>query len=84
VCFSVELLGVEKKEIKTSVGVDVGINTLATLSDGTEIENPKTLDKYDSKLCKAHRDLSQKKKGSSNWNKQKIILARVYHKVRNA
>ena len=83
-CFSVELLGVEKKEIKTSVGVDVGINTLATLSDGTEIENPKTLDKYDSKLRKAHRDLSRKRKGSSNWNKQKVVLAGVYHKVRNA
>ncbi|MCK4529233.1 transposase, partial [candidate division WOR-3 bacterium] len=34
--FSVELPDVEKKEIKTSVGVDVGITTLATLSDGTE------------------------------------------------
>jgi len=84
VCFSVELPDVEKKEIKTSVGVDVGINTLATLSDGTEIENPKTLDKYDSKLRKAHRDLSRKKKGSSNRNKQKVVLAGVYRKVRNA
>ena len=84
VCFSVELLDVEKKEIKTSVGVDVGINILATLSDGTEIENPKTLNKYDSKLRKAHRDLSRKKKGSSNRNKQKIVLAGIYRKVRNA
>jgi putative transposase len=84
VCFSVELLDVAKKEINTSVGVDVGINTLATLSDGTEIENPKTLNKYDSKLRKAHRDLSRKKKGSSNRNKQKIVLAGIYRKVRNA
>ena len=82
--FSVELPDPEPKEIKTSVGVDVGIITLATLSDGTEIENPKTQDKYDSKLWKAHRDLSRKKKGSSNRNKQKIILAGVYRKVRNA
>ena len=84
VCFSVELPDPEPKEIKTSVGVDVGINTLATLSDGTEIGNPKTLNKYDSKLRKAHRDLSQKKKGSSNRNKQKIVLAGIYRKVRNA
>jgi putative transposase len=82
-CLSVELPDVEKKEIKTSVGVDVGILTLATLSDGTEIENPKTLDKYDSKLRKAHRDLSRKKKGSSNRNKQKTILAGIYRKIRN-
>ena len=84
VCFSVELPDIETKEIKTSVGVDVGITTLATLSDGTEIENPKTLDKYDSKLRKAHRDLSRKKKGSSNRNKQKVVLAGIYRKVRNA
>jgi len=84
VCFSVELPDVDKKEIKTSVGVDVGITTLATLSDGTEIENPKTLDKYDSKLRKAHRDLSRKKKGSNNRNKQRIRLAGIYRKVRNA
>ncbi|NOQ33700.1 MAG: IS200/IS605 family element transposase accessory protein TnpB [Methanosarcinales archaeon] len=82
--FSVELPDVEKKEIETSVGVDVGITTLATLSDGTEIENPKTLDKYDSKVKKSHRDLSRKKKGSSNRNKQKIVLAGIYRKVRNA
>ena len=82
--FSVELPDVEPKEIKTSVGVDVGITTLATLSEGTEIENPKTLDKYDSKLKKAQKDLSRKKKGSSNRNKQKVTLSGIYRKVRNA
>ncbi|MEA1870342.1 MAG: transposase, partial [Euryarchaeota archaeon] len=51
-CFSVELPDPKPKEILTSTGVDVGITTLATLSDGTVIENPKTLDKYDSKLRK--------------------------------
>jgi len=83
-CFAVELLDSEKKEINTSAGVDIGITTLVTLSDGTEIENPKTPDKHDSKLRKAHRCLSQKKSGSSNWNKQKIGIAGVYRKVRNA
>jgi putative transposase len=96
VCFSVELPDPEPKEITTSVGVgvDVGITTLATLSDGngsavdavgvTEIENPKTLNKYDSKLRKAQRTLSRNKKGSSNRNKQRIVLAGVYRKVINA
>ncbi len=81
--FSVELPDVEPKEIKTSVGVDVGITTLATLSDGTEIENPRTLDKYDSKLRRAQRHLSRKKKGSSNRGKQKVVLSGIYRKVRN-
>ena len=81
--FSVELPDTEPKEIKTSVGVDVGITTLATLSDGTEIENPRPLDKYDSKLRKAQKDLSRKKKGSNNRNKQRLKVARLHRKVRN-
>ena len=81
--FSVELPDAEPVIPQTSVGVDVGITSLATLSDGTVIENPKTIDKYDSKLRKEHRHLSRKKKGSSNRNKQKVVLAGVYRKVRN-
>ena len=81
--FSAELPDAEPVVPQTSVGVDVGITTLATLSDGAEIENPKTLDKYDSKLRKAHRHLSRKKKGSSNRGKQRIVLAGIYRKVRN-
>ena len=81
--FSVELPDTEHVVPKTSVGVDVGITTLATLSDGTEIENPKTLDKYDSKLRKAHRHLSRKKNGSNNRGKQKVVLSGIYRKVRN-
>jgi len=81
--FSVELPDPEPKEILTSVGVDVGITTLATLSDGTEIENPKPLDKYDSKLRKAQKDLSRKRKGSNNWKKQKLKVARIHRKIRN-
>ena len=81
--FSAELPDPEPKEVKTSVGVDVGINTLATLSDGTEIENPKTLDKYDSKLRKTQRTLSRKKKGSSNRNKQRSKVVRIHQKIRN-
>ena len=82
-CFSVELLDVVKVDPKTSVGVDVGINTLATLSDGTEIPNPKTLNKYDRELKKAQRDLSHKQKGSNNWKKQKLKVARIHRKIRN-
>ena len=70
-------------ELRTSVGVDVGIIMGATLSDGTEIENPKTLNKYDSKLRKAQKHLSRKKKGSSNRNKQRTKVARIHRKIRN-
>jgi putative transposase len=81
--FSVELPDADKIIPQTSVGVDVGITTLATLSDGTIIENPKTLDKYDSKLRRAQRHLSRKNKGSNNRGKQRVVLSGIYRKVRN-
>ena len=82
--FSAELPDPEPKEIKTTVGVDVGLTKLATLSDGTEIKNPKILDKHDSKLRKAQRKLSRKKKGSNNRNDQGVKVARINRKIRNA
>ena len=83
VTFSVEMVDVSSVVPKNFVGVDVGIKSLATLSDGTEIENINVLDKYDSKLRIAQRKLSRKKKGSNNRNNQRLKVARIYRKIRN-
>lgn len=48
-----------------AVGVDLGIKTLATLSDGTIIENPRYLKKSERKLKKAQRELSRKTRCSN-------------------
>jgi len=82
-CFSVELPDAEPIVPQSSVGVDVGISSLATLSDGTQIPNPKTAYKYDAKLVRTQRDLSRKKKGSNNWYEQKKRVARIHQKIRN-
>ena len=66
-----------------AVGVDLGIKTFATLSDGTEIQNPKYLKKALKRLKRLQRSVSRKKKGS-NGRKQSIkLLARQYEKVTN-
>jgi len=82
-CFSVELPDAEPIVPQSSVGVDVGIKSLATLSDGTEIPNPKTAYKYDAKLVRAQRDLSRKKTRSHNWYEQKKRVTRINLKIRN-
>ena len=82
-CFSTELPDTPKIVPQSSVGVDVGISSLATLSDGTEIKNPKTAYKYDAKLVRAQRDLSRKKTRSHNWYEQKRRVARINQKIRN-
>jgi len=66
------------------VGIDVGLKEFAILSDGTKYENPKWFRKLEEQLAKAQRILSRRKKGSSNWNKQRIKVARIHEKIANA
>lgn len=66
-----------------SVGIDVGLKSLVTLSNGEQIEPPKFLRQSEGKLAKAQRELSRKKKGSSNRDKQRIEVARVHRHIRN-
>lgn len=68
----------------SSVGIDVGLKDFAILSDGTKYENPKWLRKLEKKLAKEQRILSRRKKGGSNWDKQRIKVARIHEKITNA
>ena len=66
-----------------SVGVDLGVKTLATLSDGTVIKNPRYLRKSERKLKKAQQALSGKTKGSNRRAKAKAKVARIHAHVAN-
>lgn len=68
---------------ETTVGIDFGIKTYATLSDGTKIDNPKYLESTDRKLRILNRRLSRKQKGSKNWERSRIKLAKYYEKIAN-
>ena len=70
-------------DAKPPIGVDVGINTLATCSDGTTFENPRPLKRYERKLARANRRLSRRNKGSQNWYKAKAILSNVHVRIGN-
>ena len=65
------------------VGVDLGIKTLATLSDGTTFPNPRALGRRLKKLKRLSRNLSRKKQGSKNREKAKLRLAKMYLKTFN-
>lgn len=54
------------------VGVDLGVKTLATTSDGVVYPNNKYLYKSDKKLRRLSRNFSRKKKGSNNYEKARI------------
>ena len=62
------------------IGIDVGINTLATLSDGTKYDNPRPLKRYERKLKREQRKLSRRVFKSKNWFKQKAKIARTHYR----
>ncbi len=66
------------------IGVDVGINKLAVLSNGVEIENPKLIAKYEKGIKTLQKLLSRTKKHSYNRAKIRKKLAKKQRKLANA
>jgi putative transposase len=69
------------KKAKAEVGIDVGIKTLATTSDGEKLENPRPLVKYEQRLQILQRRLSRKVKGSNNQKKARFRVAGLHAKI---
>jgi len=63
------------------VGIDAGITSLATLSTGEKITNPKHEKRDRERLAKAQRQLARKQKGSNNRAKARRNVARVYARI---
>jgi putative transposase len=69
-------------ETQDSVGVDLGVARLVTLSTGKYLDNPRHLLKAEEKIQQLQRKLSRKQKGSNNYERAKTRLARVHGKVK--
>ncbi len=80
-CTNVDIEPLEKAV--NVVGIDLGIKDLLIASDGKKFNNQKLTKKYEDKLAKEQRKLSHKIKGSKNWNKQRIKVARIHEKISN-
>lgn len=75
-----EIIPINRSDI---LGIDVGIKTFASLSDGEKIENPKFLKKSLKKLIKMQRRVSRKVIGSNNRKKAVKKLAKIHEKISN-
>ena len=75
----------KKKKVKdsTTIGIDVGIKTFATLSDGQQYENPRHLKKALKRLKMLQKRASKKVKGSSNRKKANLKVAIQHEKITN-
>lgn len=66
-----------------SIGIDLGVKELATLSDGTVVAGPKAHRTLLRQLSRRSRQFSGKKKGSSNARKAQMKLARLHRRIIN-
>ena len=83
VSFSCEIDEPALAEIKTEIGIDVGLSSLITLSNGEKIEPPKFLRESEDKLTHEQKRLSRKRLRSKNRKQQAIIVAKVHRRIRN-
>ena len=67
-----------------SVGIDFGLKTYMTLSDGSHVENPEFLRHNLAKLRRASKKFSNAKRDSNNRKRRKAELNRCYEKVCNS
>jgi putative transposase len=65
------------------IGVDVGLEKFLATSDGALVKPPKFFRKMQSKLKSLQRRLSSKQKRSKNYEKQRIKVSRMHHKIDN-
>ena len=63
------------------VGLDVGLESFYTDSDGKKVDNPRFLRKAEKELKRLQRKVSRKKKGSNNRKKAINKLGRLHLKV---
>ena len=74
----------EKVKPTSIVGIDLGIKDLVITSDGEKYSNPKEILKREKKLKRIQKKLSRQVRGSNNYNKTKIRLARIHSKIKNS
>lgn len=70
-----------RAENQGTVGADLGVSAMATLSTGEVIPGPKPHKALLSRLRRLSRSLSRKRKGSNNRQKAKAKLARLHARI---
>ena len=72
------------KPTNKQMGIDLGITSLLTTSDGEKVANPKNLEKLHKKLRLTQKSLSRKTKGSNNYQKARLKVAKIHGKIKDS
>src|SRR5437868_9226515 len=81
VCFSCECEPERLESLDTQVGIDVGLKTFATLSNGEEIANPRFFRTEEKALAKVQRAHSKLTRGTPERRKHRKVVARVHERI---
>jgi putative transposase len=82
-CFSVEYDPSPVRQNNGEIGIDVGLESFATLSNGEKIENPRFFRTDEKALAKAQRRFSKAEKGTPEQKKARKIVARIHERIAN-
>jgi putative transposase len=72
-----------RKSKEAVVGIDVGLESFATCSDGTSIDNPRFFRRDQQALAKVQRRLSKAQKGTSERMRRRVAVAHVHERIAN-
>lgn len=81
VSIMVEVPDTQPEKRPAAVGIDVGLNRLATLSTGEGVENQVFLKTALKKLRQANKRLHRRVKGSKNREKARRQIARLHYRI---
>jgi putative transposase len=84
-CFSVEMKDIPLPPWKdgSTIGIDVGLETFATLSNGEKISNPRFFSDEEKELARVQRRLSKAQKGSPKRKYALRVVERVHERIAN-
>lgn len=72
-----------KPKTNKECGIDVGVKSFSTHSDGIEVDNPKYFSKSQAKLKRLQQHFSRKQKGSKRRDKCRLKIAKLHQKIVN-
>ncbi|WP_293151761.1 RNA-guided endonuclease TnpB family protein [Okeania sp. SIO2C9] len=81
--FVVETCPEHLPKLGNSIGIDLGISTFATLSNGEKFEAPKPLKNNLKKLAKFQRKFAQTEVGSKRREKRRLKIAKLHAKIQD-
>jgi putative transposase len=82
-CFACEVQGEHLPMSDLAIGIDMGLESFATLSNGVKVENPRFFRLDEKELVKVQRKLSQAEKGTPERSKRRRAVQHIHRRITN-